>query len=48
MDITYLIILTLVLVIISIALMFKNDSLKTLFASFIILVISGTIVTTAG
>lgn len=46
MDIMYLIILTIFLVIVSIGLMFRNDSLKTLFASFIILVIAGTIVTT--
>ena len=46
MDITFLIVITIVMVIASVALMFKNDSLKTLFVSFVILVIAGTIVTT--
>ena len=47
MDIMYLIFLTLVLVIISVSIMFRQDSLKSLFISFILLVIAGTLVTTS-
>mgnify|MGYP005641897197 FL=1 len=46
MDIVYLIALTFFLVIISLVIMFKNDSLTAIFTSFVILVLAGTIVTT--
>lgn len=46
MDIVYLIFLTLALVIVSIILTFKSNSLKGVLASFILLVIAGVIVTT--
>jgi hypothetical protein len=46
MDIIYLITLTILLVIISLGIMFKKDSLSSMFISFILLVIAGTIVTT--
>lgn len=46
MDIVYLIALTLFLVIVSLVIMFKSDTLSAIFTSFIILVIAGTIVTT--
>lgn len=46
MDIVYLIALTFFLVIVSIVIMFRSDSLSAIFTSFVILVIAGTIVTT--
>ena len=46
MDIVYLIALTLFLVIVSLVIMFRSDTLTSIFTSFVILVIAGTIVTT--
>jgi hypothetical protein len=46
MDIIYLIALTILLVIISLVIMFKNDTLTSIATSFVILVIAGTLITT--
>jgi hypothetical protein len=46
MDIIYLIALTFFLVIVSLVIMFKNDTLTSIATSFVILVVAGTLVTT--
>ena len=46
MDIIYLIILTILLIIVSLGIMFKNDSLTSMFVAFVLLVIAGTVITT--
>ena len=48
MDITYLIFLSLSLVIASIGIMFRMDSIQALIISFIMLVVAGSIIKTSG
>lgn len=46
MDIVYLIVLTILLVIVSLGIMFKKDTLSAMLVSFVLLVIAGTVITT--